>query len=124
MRKILSFVAAMFVALAVNAQELPSTDFAAPGSGKQIARWISEKTEGLLAPTINLDVNYIRPVEVGETLAVTAKATSTGRRITQLTAEARIKSTGKLAATASSRINGILTVLLLKLRRTAYTPRM
>ena len=31
MRKILSFVAAMFVALAVNAQELPSTDFAAPG---------------------------------------------------------------------------------------------
>ncbi|MBQ3465548.1 MAG: PaaI family thioesterase [Firmicutes bacterium] len=54
------------------------------------------------APTINLDVNYIRPVAVGEVLAVTAKATSTGRRITQLTAEARIKSTGKLAATASS----------------------
>ena len=54
------------------------------------------------APTINLDVNYIRPVAVGDTLVVTAKATSTGRRITQLTAEARIKSTGKLAATASS----------------------
>ena len=54
------------------------------------------------APTINLDVNYIRPVAMGETLAVTAKATSTGRRITQLTAEARIKSSGKLAATATS----------------------
>ena len=39
---------------------------------------------------------------MGETLAVTAKATSTGRRITQLTAEARIKSSGKLAATATS----------------------
>ena len=54
------------------------------------------------APTINLDVNYIRPVPMGETLVVTAKATSTGRRITQLTGEARVKSTGKLAATASS----------------------
>ena len=54
------------------------------------------------APTINLDVNYIRPVKMGETLVVTAKATSTGRRISQLTGEARIKSTGKLAATASS----------------------
>lgn len=54
------------------------------------------------APTVNLDVNYIRPVAMGDTLAVTAKATSTGRRITQLTAEARIKSSGKLAATATS----------------------
>ena len=54
------------------------------------------------APTINLDVNYIRPVAMDETLAVTAKAVSTGRRITQLTAEARIKSSGKLAATAAS----------------------
>lgn len=54
------------------------------------------------APTINLDVNYIRPVPMGEILVVTAKATSTGRRITQLTGEARIKSTGKLAATATS----------------------
>ncbi len=54
------------------------------------------------APTINLDVNYVRPVAMGDKLVVTAKATSTGKRITQLTAEARIKSTGKLAATASS----------------------
>ena len=54
------------------------------------------------APTINLDVNYIRPVAMGETLLVTAKAISTGRRITQLTAEARIKSSGKLAASATS----------------------
>ncbi|MGX8773462.1 MAG: PaaI family thioesterase [Bacillota bacterium] len=54
------------------------------------------------APTINLDVNYVRPVAMGDKLVVTAKATSTGRRITQLTAEAYIKSSGKLAATASS----------------------
>ena len=54
------------------------------------------------APTISLDVKYVRPASVGDTLVVTAKATSTGRRITQLTAEAHSKSTGKLVATAAS----------------------
>lgn len=54
------------------------------------------------APTVSLDVKYIRPVKIGDTLVVTAKATSTGRRISQLTGEAFCKSTGKLAATAAS----------------------
>ncbi|MDO4175951.1 MAG: PaaI family thioesterase [Bacillota bacterium] len=54
------------------------------------------------APTISLDVKYVRPAEVGDTLIVTAKATSTGRRITQLTGEAVRKSDGKLVATAAS----------------------
>ena len=64
-----------------------------------IARFYAREN---FAPTVNLDVNYIRPVAMGETLSVTAKAIATGRRITQLTAEARIKSTGKLAASATS----------------------
>lgn len=54
------------------------------------------------APTVSLDVKYIRPVETGDTLIVTAKATQTGLRITQLTGEAVRKSDGKLAATAAS----------------------
>ena len=54
------------------------------------------------APTVSLDVKYIRPVKVGETLTVTARATATGKRITQLTGEAYIKETGRLAATAAS----------------------
>ncbi|MDO4869423.1 MAG: PaaI family thioesterase [Bacillota bacterium] len=54
------------------------------------------------APTISLDVKYVRPASVGDTLVVTAKATSTGRRLTQLTAEACSKTTGKLIATAAS----------------------
>lgn len=54
------------------------------------------------APTVSLDVKYIRPVEAGDTLIVTAKATQTGLRITQLTGEAVRKSDGKLAATAAS----------------------
>ena len=54
------------------------------------------------APTVNLDVNYIRPANVGDKLLVTAKATAVGRRIIQLTGEARAESTGKLVATATS----------------------
>lgn len=54
------------------------------------------------APTVSLDVQYIRPIKVGDTLEITARATATGRRITQLNAEAYLGSTGKLAATAQS----------------------
>lgn len=54
------------------------------------------------APTISLDVKYIRPVQLGDTLLVTAKATAAGKRITQIVCEAKSKNTGKLAATAAS----------------------
>ena len=54
------------------------------------------------APTISLDVKFIRPVSVGETILVIAGATFTGRRITQLTGEAYNKKSGKLIATAAS----------------------
>ena len=54
------------------------------------------------APTISLDVKYVRPVQVGDIMTVTARATATGKRITQLTGEAYSKSSGKLVATAAS----------------------
>lgn len=54
------------------------------------------------APTISLDVKYIRPVQLGDTLIVTARATAAGRRITQIVCEAVSKDTGKLAATAAT----------------------
>lgn len=54
------------------------------------------------APTISLDVKYVRPVEVGDTLLVTARAVAAGKRITQLTCEAVSKNTGKIAATGAS----------------------
>lgn len=54
------------------------------------------------APTISMDLKYVRPVQIGETMVVTAKATATGKRITQLTAEAYCKETGKLVATSAS----------------------
>lgn len=54
------------------------------------------------APTISLDVKYVRPVKVGDVMLVTAKATATGKRITQLTCEAYSRDSGKLVATGAS----------------------
>ena len=54
------------------------------------------------APTISLDVKYIRPIQIGDTFIVKAKATATGKRVIQIACEGYSKDTGKLAATASS----------------------
>ena len=54
------------------------------------------------APTVSLNVNYIRPAREGDTLVVKAKITSIGRRLTHLTAEAHSKKTGKVLASAQS----------------------
>lgn len=54
------------------------------------------------APTVSLDIKYVRPVEIGDTLVVTAKAVSVGKRISQFTAEAVGKNKGKTVATAAS----------------------
>lgn len=54
------------------------------------------------APTVSLDVKYIRPVKIGDSMIVKARATATGKRITQLTAEAYSRESGKLLATAAS----------------------
>ena len=64
-----------------------------------LARFYAGKN---FAPTVSLDVKYVRPVQVGDRLVVTAKATATGRRIIQLTGEAYSQETGKLSATAAS----------------------
>ncbi len=64
-----------------------------------LARFYAEED---FAPTISLDVKFIRPVRVGDTMTVKARATFAGRRITQLTAEAYSGESGKLAATAAS----------------------
>lgn len=53
-------------------------------------------------PTVSLDVKYIRPVQVGDTMVVTARATAAGKRIIQLTCEARSQNSGKLTATGAS----------------------
>ncbi len=54
------------------------------------------------APTVSLDVKYVRPIKAGEQMQVAAKITSAGKRITQLTCEAHSKETGKLLATGAA----------------------
>lgn len=64
-----------------------------------LARFFAGKN---YAPTISLDVKFIRPVKVGDRMLVTAKAVAAGRRITQLTCEAYSEQTGKLLAAGAS----------------------
>lgn len=54
------------------------------------------------APTMSLDVKYIRPVQIGDTFVVKAKATAVGKRVIQIACEGFSKKSGKLVATAAS----------------------
>lgn len=54
------------------------------------------------APTIGMEVKFVRPIQVGDSLIVRVRATATGKRITQMYAEITSKETGKLSATATS----------------------
>ncbi len=64
-----------------------------------LARFYSETN---FSPTVSLEIKYIRPVELGDTLMVKAKAISKGRKVIHLTAEGTIQSTGKIAASGAS----------------------
>ena len=54
------------------------------------------------APTLELDIRYLRPVRLGDELVVTAYVQAAGRTITHLRAEAASRRTGKLTATATA----------------------
>lgn len=64
-----------------------------------LARFYSETT---FSPTLSLEIKYIRPVELGETLIVKARAISKGRKVIHLTAEGNLQSTGKVAASGAA----------------------
>jgi len=52
------------------------------------------------AVTGNVAINFIKPIPLGDSLIITAKVTSSGKRLTTLTAEGRLKSNGMIAGTA------------------------
>lgn len=54
------------------------------------------------APTISLDVKFIRPAKVGDVINVKAQIVSDGRRISHLVATVESQETGKLLASAAS----------------------
>lgn len=54
------------------------------------------------APTIQLETVFIRPIPIGDTLVVRVKTNLAGKKLTHLYGEGFIKSTGKLAATATA----------------------
>ena len=64
-----------------------------------LARFYAGKN---FTPTVSLDIKYVRPAKEGDTVIVTARRISAGRRISQLVCEAKDSATGKIIATGAS----------------------
>ncbi len=63
-----------------------------------LARFYSQES---FTPTVSMEIKYIRPVELGDTLLVKAQTVSVGKKIIHLTAEGRSEETGKLTASGA-----------------------
>lgn len=64
-----------------------------------LARFLAGRN---FAPTIQLETVFIRPISIGDTFEVFVKTNLAGRKLTHLYCEGAVKSTGKLAATATA----------------------
>ena len=56
----------------------------------------------IIPPTITMTTNFIGPIFYGDTLLVTAKIESWGKRIINMTAHAESKNTGRTVVTSTS----------------------
>jgi len=56
--------------------------------------------EGKPTVSINISLNYLKPIPMGDEILITAKATSLGRRLMTMSGECRLKSNGVLTNTA------------------------
>lgn len=54
------------------------------------------------APTIQLETVFLRPISIGDVFEVFVKTNLSGRKLTHLYCEGTVKSSGKLAATATA----------------------
>ena len=63
------------------------------------AYWVSK---GTWTTTVDMMVNYISPMPCGDHMVVSSKIQKAGRSLVRVTAEAHVKSSGKLVATASA----------------------
>jgi acyl-coenzyme A thioesterase PaaI-like protein len=63
-----------------------------------LARFLSGEN---FTPTIQLETVFIRPIPIGDVFVVHIKTNLAGRKLTHLYCEGFVKSTGKLAATAT-----------------------
>ncbi len=55
---------------------------------------------GKSSVSVNISLNYIKPIPMNDSILVTAKATSLGRKLITLSGECRLKSSGLLTNTA------------------------
>lgn len=58
-------------------------------------------SDALWTPTVTLEVKYVRPTKIGDTVLVKVELLSSGKRINQLRAIATSKDSGKILGSAS-----------------------
>ncbi|MCD8036406.1 MAG: PaaI family thioesterase [Clostridiales bacterium] len=63
--------------------------------------------EGYISPTVSMTTNFINPIFFGDTLLITAKVESWGKRIISMTATGVSKNTGKTIVTSTSAFVGL-----------------
>ncbi len=64
-----------------------------------LARYLAGQN---FAPTIRLETVFIRPISIGDVFEVSVKTNMAGRKLIHLYCEGFVKSSGKLAATATA----------------------
>ena len=67
-----------------------------------LANYLCSGSGKAFAPTINMSINYLKPIPVGETLCVEAKVVSFGKSLITVYGEAYIKGTTDITASATA----------------------
>jgi uncharacterized protein (TIGR00369 family) len=67
-----------------------------------LANYLSSGSGKAFAPTINMSINYLKPIPVGETLCVEAKVVSFGKSLITVYGESYISGTTDITASATA----------------------
>lgn len=84
----------------LNEHKTMHAGFIATAFDEALGIFASFLCQGKSSVSINISLNYLKPVPMSDSILVTAKATSLGRRLMTLSGECHLKSNGLLTATA------------------------
>lgn len=84
----------------LNEHDTMHAGFIATAFDEALGIFASFLCEGKSSVSINISLNYLKPVPINDSILITAKATSLGRRLMTLSGECQLKSNGLLTTTA------------------------
>ncbi|QOX62398.1 PaaI family thioesterase [Anoxybacterium hadale] len=84
----------------LNEHDTMHAGFIAAAFDEALGIFASHLSGGKSTVSINISLNYIKPIPKDDTIMITAKATSLGRTLITVSGECRLKSNGLLTNTA------------------------